>query len=84
MATRSAVQFQVGDILRDCRIELPDVGEVEVNLQIRHVLVRGHIGYDAAQAGCEFVELAPAAQRKLFRYLLQLDRDQLARRRALE
>jgi len=84
VATRSAVQFQVGDILRDCRIELPDVGEVEVNLQIRHVLVRGHLGYDAAQAGCEFVDLAPAAQRKLFRYLLQLDRDQLARRRALE
>jgi c-di-GMP-binding flagellar brake protein YcgR len=84
VATRSAVQFQVGDVLRGCRIELPDVGEVEVNLQIRHVLVRGHLGYDAAQAGCEFVELAPAAQRKLFRYLLQLDRDQLARRRALE
>ena len=84
VATRSAVQFQVGDLLRGCRIELPDVGEVEVNLQVRHVLLRGHLGYDVAQAGCEFVDLTPAVQRKLFRYLLQLDRDQLARRRALE
>ena len=73
-----------GDVLKGCRIELPGIGEVEVNLQIRHVLVRGHIGYDAAQAGCEFVGLTPAAQRKLFRYLMQLDRDQLARRRGLE
>lgn len=84
VATRSEVTFKTGDVLKGCRIELPEFGEVEVNLQIRHVLVRGHIGYDAAQAGCEFVDLTPAAQRKLFRYLMQLDRDQLARRRGLE
>ena len=84
VATRSEVTFKTGDVLKDCRIELPEIGEVEVNLQVRHVLVRGHIGYDAAQAGCEFVGLTPAAQRKLFRYLMQLDRDQLARRRGLE
>lgn len=81
VATRSAVKFAVGDVLAGCRIELPDIGEVEVSLQVRHVLARGSLGYDATQAGCEFVDLAPAAQRKLFRYLLQLDRDQLARRR---
>lgn len=84
VATRSEVTFKTGDVLKGCRIELPEIGEVEVNLQVRHVLVRGHLGYDAAQAGCEFVDLTPSAQRKLFRYLMQLDRDQLARRRALE
>lgn len=84
VATRSAVEFKIGEVLTGCRIELPELGEVEVNLQIRHVVVRSHLGLDAAQAGCEFVDLAPSAQRKLFRYLMQLDRDQLARRRWLE
>jgi len=84
VATRADAAFKTGEVLKGCRIELPDIGEVEVNLQIRHVLTRGHIGCDVAQAGCEFVGLTPAAQRKLFRYLMQLDRDQLARRRGLE
>src|SRR5690606_7179315 len=84
VATRSAWEFKIGEVLTGCRIELPELGEVEVNLQIRHVVVRSHLGLGAAQAGCEFVDLAPAAQRKLFRYLMQLDRDQLARRRWLE
>ena len=84
VATRSAVEFKVGEVLTGCRIELPELGEVEVNLQIRHVVVRSHLGLDAAQAGCEFVDLNASAQRKLFRYLMQLDRDQLARRRWLE
>lgn len=84
VATRSAMEFTTGEVLQGCRIELPEIGEVEVNLQIRHVLVHSRIGHDVAQAGCEFVDLAPAVQRKLFRYLMQLDRDQLARRRWLE
>lgn len=84
VATRSQVRLQVGDVLRDCRIDLPELGEVEVNLQVRHVISRGHLGPDVTQAGCEFVNLTPAAQRKLFRYLLQLDRDLLARRRRME
>ncbi|MBN8715573.1 MAG: flagellar brake protein [Xanthomonadales bacterium] len=84
ITTRSQVRLQVGDVLRDCRIDLPELGEVGVDLQVRHVIRRGHLGPDATQAGCEFVNLTPVAQRKLFRYLLQLDRDLLARRRRLE
>lgn len=37
-------------------------------------------GKDVLQAGCEFVDLPAATQAKLFRYLMQLDREQLARR----
>ncbi|MFN7183713.1 flagellar brake protein [Thermomonas haemolytica] len=84
VATRSQVRLQVGDVLRDCRIDLPELGEVEVSLQVRHIISRGHLGPDVTQAGCEFVNLTPVAQRKLFRYLLQLDRDLLARRRRME
>ncbi len=81
VATRTAVKFSIGDVLTGCRIVLPETGELEVSLQVRHVLARVNLGYEATQIGCEFIDLAPAAQSKLFRYLLQLDREQLARRR---
>lgn len=84
VATHTAVNLSIGDVLAGCRIELPEIGELEVSLQVRHVLARGSLGREATQVGCEFVGLAPAAQGKLFRYLLQLDRDQLARRRRNE
>lgn len=84
VTARAQLHLQVGDLLRDCRIDLPELGEVEVSLQVRHVLTRSHLGPDITQAGCEFVNLTPGAQRKLFRYLLQLDRDLLARRRRME
>jgi c-di-GMP-binding flagellar brake protein YcgR len=71
----------VGDLLAGCRIDLPQFGEIEVDMRVRHVIEREHRGRTIAQAGCEFVELAPVAQRKLFRYLMQLDREELARRR---
>ena len=71
----------VGNLLAGCRMDLPQFGEVEVDLRVRHVIDREVRGRPIAQAGCEFVDLAPAAQRKLFRYLMQLDRDVLARRR---
>ena len=70
-----------GDLLPGCMIELPDLGTVEVTLRVCHVRqVREH-ARDVRQAGCEFVDLPAATQAKLFRYLMQLDREQLARRR---
>jgi c-di-GMP-binding flagellar brake protein YcgR len=83
VATRDAIDFTVGEVLGS-RIELPGIGEVEVDLRVCHVLAREHRGRELAQAGCEFVDLAPAAQRKLFRYLMQLDREAMARRRLAE
>ena len=72
-----------GDMLPDCVIALPGLGEVEVTLHVRHVRQVRQRGRDVRHAGCEFVGLTPAAQAKLFRYLMQLDREQLTRRREL-
>ncbi len=80
ITTRATLDLQEGDVLHDCKIELPDLGEVNVNLLVRHVMARSSIGHNVTQAGCEFVELEPTAQRKLYRYLLQLDREQMGRR----
>lgn len=72
-----------GDVLRDCVIELPGLGAVEVTLHVRHVSQVRQRGRDVRHAGCEFVDLPAATQAKLFRYLMHLDREQLARRREL-
>ena len=84
LGTREQIRFAVGDVVGGCRISLPEFGDVEVDLRVRHVVERQHRGRDLAQAGCEFVDLDAAAQRKLFRYLMQLDREELARRRLLD
>jgi c-di-GMP-binding flagellar brake protein YcgR len=78
------IAFAVGGVLSGCHIDLPQFGAIECDLRVRHVSEREHNGRVLAQAGCEFVELPPAAQRKLFRYLMQLDREVLARRRQYE
>lgn len=84
LGTREQIQFVVGDVLSDCRIHLPEFGDVVVDLRVRHLIERQARGRDLAQAGCEFVDLDAASQRKLFRYLMQLDREELARRRLLD
>jgi c-di-GMP-binding flagellar brake protein YcgR len=82
LAPHEAVTFVIGDVLPDCVIELPDLGRVMVNLRVRHVATRKQRGKDAWQAGCEFVDLPAGTQDKLFRYVMQLERERVSRHRA--
>lgn len=83
LATDASLALAPGDLLTGCVIELPGLGAVEVDLHVRHVRQVRQRGKDVRHAGCEFVDLPAATQAKLFRYLMQLDREQLARRREL-
>lgn len=74
LAPSEEVAFVVGDVLTGCEIDLPGSDTLVVNLCVRHVVARRRRGKDALQAGCEFVDLPPGAQDKLFRYVMQLDR----------
>ena len=76
------IALALGDVLPRCAIELPDLGVVDVALRVRHVRHVKQRGKDIRHVGCEFVDLPAAAQAKLFRYLMQLDREQLSRRAA--
>ena len=72
------LDLAIGTRLPHCVITLPGtLGAVDVALRVRHLRQVVHHGHDVRQAGCEFVDLSPAAQAKLFRYLMQLDRDAL-------
>lgn len=81
LVTNAALALEPGDLLPGCMIELPELGAVEVTLHVRHVRQVRQRGTNVRHAGCEFVDLPAAAQARLFRYLMQLDREQLARRR---
>jgi len=79
-----AVPLAVGETLEGCVIDLPFLEPVTVNLLVRHVVARDSHGPPVLQAGCEFVGLPPAIQDKLLRYVMQLDRERVSRRRTQE
>ncbi|MDQ3205744.1 MAG: PilZ domain-containing protein, partial [Pseudomonadota bacterium] len=79
-----ALSLSVGDLLPGCVIELPELGEVEVTLRVRHIREISQRGKTLRQAGCEFVDLPAPTQEKLFRYLMQIDRQRLARQRGFK
>lgn len=81
LAPPECLRMHSGDELRGCTIELPGIGVLQVDLRVRHVVPTRHRGLSMRQIGCAFIDLSPAAQRRLFRYLMQLDRERSARER---
>lgn len=79
LVTDASLPLQPGDLLPGCVIALPGLDAVDVTLHVRHVRQVRQRGVDVRHAGCEFVDLSAAAQAKLFRYLMQLDREQRTR-----
>jgi hypothetical protein len=79
-----AMPLAVGDVLEGCQVHLPQCEPVAIDLVVRHVVARCGHGPPVVQAGCEFVDLPRALQDRLFRYLMQLDRERVSRRRTWE
>ncbi len=82
LVPEGALPLALGEVLEGCVIELPQLGTVCVDLLVRHLVKRERP--PGLQAGCEFVGLPAAAQDKLFRYVMQLDRERVSRRRGQE
>lgn len=79
------LSFAVGDVVEGCTmIGLPRGEPLTVGLLVRHLMPRDSRGAQAWQAGCEFVGLPTAAQDRLFRYVMHLERERMSRRRELE
>lgn len=78
------LSFAVGDLVEGCTIGLPQGEPLTVRLLVRHLVPRESRGGPAWQAGCEFVDLPRAAQDRLFRYVMHLERERMSRRRELE
>ncbi len=77
ITTRDVLNPQVEELLQPCWVELGDDDAVEVKLLVRHSRPRVSIAQNAILVGCKFVDLQPIGLRKLYRYLLQLDRERM-------
>lgn len=81
LVPEAEMALAVGDVFNDCVLELPDGAPLLVTLRVQHLQRPLHRGRAVLQAGCQFVDLRPDAQARLFRYVMQLDREQASRRR---
>lgn len=73
----------VGEIIKACRIDLPDTGVVHCDAQIVRVFECPGGGKHRLWIGCQFVQIAGPATTLLQRYILQLERARIARTRGI-
>jgi c-di-GMP-binding flagellar brake protein YcgR len=72
-------QMRAGETYSGCRITLPEIGTVEVTLKIQSVFkVTLKNGVKSMRAGCAYVDLRPAMQSQIQRYIIKLERERIA------
>jgi flagellar brake protein len=65
-----------------CRLQLPDNPPVLIGLQVRRLFRAGaRSGVSRSCAGCEFVDISPAAETAIQRFMMKLERERIARER---
>lgn len=77
-----ASQFLVGEIFRDCRLEIPEEGSISVNLCVRETITLDtRNGQPYLRIGCEFVSLPGTRLAQIQRYITRMERERKARER---
>ena len=81
MATPDIAQhLEQGDVLSDCRIDLPEEGLLVANLAVRNKFdVTTRSGSQFVRAGCEFVDTPPSRLNMVQRYIIRVERERKAR-----
>lgn len=75
-----AVNLAKGDVITDCRIQLPDEGFLVTNLTVRNKFeVTTRTGGQFVRIGCEFVDTPPARLNMVQRYITRVERERKAR-----
>ncbi len=72
-------KLQQGEIFKDCKIVLPDIGEVTATIQIKsvwEVVMKNDLVKH--MAGCEFIEMREQAKNLTQRYIMKAERDRRA------
>lgn len=73
------VALESGEVFPGCRINLPGVGTLEATLRIQSTFeVTLKNGNKMLHSGCQFVDLRPAMQALIQRYIIKLERERLA------
>ena len=70
----------IGTVLRDCRVPLPDVGTLYVDLTVRNTyVVTLKNGAVSRRTGVQFVKLGPAQEAMVQRYIIRQERERRMR-----
>lgn len=73
------VQLEAGATFPGCRINLPGVGVLEATLRIQSTFeVTMKNGHKTLRSGCQFIDLRPAMQALIQRYIIKLERERIA------
>ena len=73
---REKAAFSNGEIFLGCRLEMPQVGTIEVSIEIRHVSrYRDGAGRAMQRYGCKFLRISGASTTLIQRYINQIDVD---------
>ena len=77
---RKILKIDTGHIYRDCRIQLDDIGLLQVDLQIRNWQdISLAPGKNNRRIGCQFIGLSPGMLTMVQRYIMHLERERNAR-----
>ncbi|MBC7623985.1 MAG: flagellar brake protein [Aeromicrobium sp.] len=75
-APREKVAFSSGDVFLGCKLEMPQIGTIEVSIEIRHVSrYRDGAGRAMQRYGCKFLRITGASTTLVQRYINQIDVD---------
>lgn len=78
--TEIASYFPEDFLFRQCRLEIPNDGVVQVNLRVRKAVEMSSInGLHSLRIGCEFVNLPGSSQNFIERYITRIERERKAR-----
>lgn len=70
----------LGTVLRGCRVPLPDIGTLRVDLAIRNTyLITLKNGMSSRRTGCQFQNLGPSQEAMVQRYIIRQERDRRAK-----
>ena len=72
-------KFDVGTLIPDCKISLPDEGLLVMSLCVRNCFNAGRPGHEHLRLGCEFVDLAGTRLTMIQRYITRIERERKAR-----
>ncbi len=73
-----------GTVIKNCRIDLPEIGAVNCDALVVRVYENPHTGKQRLWIGCRFLHLPRGAGTLLQRYILELERARLARSRGIK
>ena len=79
-----AEKFSLGELFKDCRLEIPGESILSVNLRIQEILkIELPNGEHQLRLGCEFINLPGTRLTLIERYITRLERERKARKTGL-